>query len=77
LLLATGLALGSVSRSVDIVFELFLTIYEPFIVLILKSGNYRGDAAMIDPVIKGVPLGVVMYGLLTGGLGFAIGRRAK
>jgi hypothetical protein len=72
LLVVAGVTVGSVSSSVDALFERYLKLYEPFIVLILRSGNYRGEAAMIDPVIKGVPLGIFLYSVLVGALAFAI-----
>lgn len=74
LLLALGVALRSVAGFIDVVFERFLMLYEPFIFLIWRAGNYTGDAAMIEPVIKGVPLGVLTYALLAGIVGFAVAR---
>jgi hypothetical protein len=52
----------------------YLTIYEPFIILISRLGNYRGEGAIIYPVIKGVPLGVLGYSLIAGVLALVIRR---
>ena len=77
-----GLALGiqvvllvlcvTLDSFLNSVLDSYLRIYEPFILFILRSGNYRGDAAMIDPVIKGVPLGVLVYSVVAGVLGLVI-----
>jgi len=74
LLISLALSMGSVLILDRTVPDRFLTIYEPFIILILRSGNYRGESTMIVPVMLGVPLGIFVYSLLVGALALLIRR---
>ena len=74
LLLVLGVAVSYISGPA---FEWFLIVYEPFMLLIAKFGNYHGEASMIEPVIKGVPLGVLVFSLMAGALASAIAWRKR
>jgi hypothetical protein len=65
-----------ISPTIDFLFELFLKIYEPFIALVAKLGNFKGESAMIEPVWMGITIGVVLYSLLFGFVGVLL-RRAQ
>ena len=66
LLLFLGLVGNLISPAVDSVFEFFLRIYEPMIVLIARVGRFRGESAIIEPVWMGIALGVLFYSTLFG-----------
>ena len=52
----------------------FLIVYDPFISLIYRNGHYTGEAGIIEPLFKGIPLGMVVYSLLAGAVGVVIKR---
>ena len=64
LLLFLGLVGNLISPAVDSIFELFLRVYEPMIVLIAKVGTFRGESAIIEPVWMGIALGALFYSVL-------------
>jgi hypothetical protein len=74
LLVSLGLIGNLISPAIDFLFELFLGIYEPFIVLVAKFGNFRGESAMIEPVWMGITLGVLLYSFLFGLAGVLLKR---
>ena len=74
LLLFLGLVGNLISPAVDSLFELFLRIYEPMIILIAKVGRFRGESAIIEPVWMGIALGVVSYSIIFG-LAALLGKR--
>ena len=61
----------------DAVLGHLLILYLPFIRLIERWGDYRGESAMIKPLWFGVPLGVLVYSILAGILGLTIRRLRK
>lgn len=66
LLLFLGLVGNLISPAIDALFELFLRIYEPMIVLIARVGGFKGESAMIEPVWMGIALGVLSYSIIFG-----------
>lgn len=66
LLLFLGLVGNLISPAVDALFEVFLRVYEPMIILIAKVGRFRGESAIIEPVWMGMALGVLSYSILFG-----------
>jgi hypothetical protein len=47
---------------------LLVYFYAPTVMLIGALGNFRGESAMINPIIYGVPLGILIYGIITGAI---------
>lgn len=45
---------------------LLLVLYLPTIALVGALGNFRGESAMIDPMLYGIPLGIMSYGIIGG-----------
>ena len=74
LLVLLGLIGNLVSPTVDTLFELFLRIYEPLIVLVAKLGMFKGESAIIEPVWMGTALGVLFYSALLGFAAFRLRR---
>jgi hypothetical protein len=72
LFLLLGLVGNLVSPAVDSLFELFLQIYEPMIILIGRVGVFRGESAMIEPVWMGIALGVLFYSIIFGFAGLLL-----
>jgi hypothetical protein len=74
--LLTGLGLlgNLVSPLVDVVFERFLWIYEPIIVLLAKYGHFKAESAIIEPVWMGVSIGVLTYSVVFGFLALLLKR---
>ena len=67
LVLITLLGLvGSISPTADSIFELFLRIYEPMILIVANLGRFRGESAIIEPVWMGIAAGVLLYSILVG-----------
>jgi hypothetical protein len=57
---------------------IFLFLYMPTIALVSAVGNFRGESAMIDPILYGVPSGILIYGIIIGRVwSFAKNRRAQ
>ena len=74
LLVSLGVVGNLISPAMDFLFEWFLKIYEPFIVLVAKLGNFKGESAMIEPVWMGVTIGVLVYAFLLGFAGVLVKR---
>lgn len=74
LLISLGLLGNLISPAVNLLFELFLKIYEPFILLVAKLGNFKGESAMIEPVWMGITIGVLFYAFFLGLAGFLLKR---
>ena len=74
LFLLLGLVGNLISPSVDSLFELFLRIYEPMIVLIARVGSFRGESAIIEPVWMGISFGVLFYSIIFGFAGLLLRR---
>jgi hypothetical protein len=66
LILLLGLLGNLISPAIDSLFEVFLRIYEPFIVLVARVGRFKGESAMIEPVWMGIVLGVLSYSVAFG-----------
>ncbi len=52
------------SDEVEVVF--LLGIYYPFIMFVTKSGNFKGESAMIEAPIIGIVLGMFFYSTIIG-----------
>jgi hypothetical protein len=46
--------------------DLVLGIYYPFIMLVLKIGNFKGESGMIEAPILGILLGLFFYTTIIG-----------
>ncbi len=66
LLVFLALVGNLISPAVDALFEVFLRIYEPYMVFIAKVGKFKGESAIIEPVWMGASLGVVVYSIAFG-----------
>jgi len=66
LLFVLGFVGTQISPAIDLVFGVFLLIYEPMILLIASIGSFRGESAMIEPVWMGIALGVGIYSTIFG-----------
>jgi hypothetical protein len=53
-----------------------LYIYYPTIMLFMMFGGYKGESSMINPPLFGIPLGILLYGIIVG-LIFSYIRRDK
>lgn len=56
------------------VLDQYIMVYAPFMLLIYRLGHYTGEAGMIDPVLKGLPLGIFVYSVLAGAAGVGVNR---
>jgi hypothetical protein len=56
---------------------LLVYLYLPTIWLIGALGNFRGESAMINPILYGVPLGILIYGIITGAIFRLLKRGSK
>lgn len=52
------------SPRLDPIFEVFVLAYLPTIRLVELKGNYVGDSNIIKPIFYGVPLGILVYGIV-------------
>jgi len=75
LLVFLALVGNLISPAVDALFEVFLRIYEPLIVLVAKVGDFKGESAIIEPVWMGIFLGVVFYSMAFGSAMMLLKRR--
>ena len=66
LLITLGVIGNLGSPLVDAIFEKFLWIYEPMIVLLARYGGFKGESAMIEPVWMGISIGVAAYSIVFG-----------
>jgi hypothetical protein len=66
LLVVLGLVGSSLSPAVGAVFQIFLTIYEPVIYLVLKLGQFKGESEMIAALWLGLPVAILTYGIILG-----------
>lgn len=73
-LFVLGGAVGSILGLVDPILGHLLILYLPFIWLIERGGAYHGDSALIEPIWKGVPLGILVYSVLASVLNLTIRR---
>ena len=73
-LIFLGAEADSLLKSGDALLSRVLLPHYPFMLLIQWWGNYHGEASMLEPIIRGVPLGIFVYGLLAGALAVMIKR---
>ena len=52
--------------ALDSLVEKLLYIYYPTIALVERYGGFKGEANIIRPVLIGLPLGILGYGLIFG-----------
>ena len=52
--------------ALDSLVEKFLYIYYPTIALVERVGGFKGEANIIRPILIGVPLGIIVYGVIFG-----------
>jgi hypothetical protein len=65
LLYGIGVALTP-SPAMDRIIEGFVRIYLPLVKLVGRLGNFKGDQNILMPILLGVPLGTVIYGVFFG-----------
>lgn len=78
LLFVMGFVASAISPAVGVLFQLFVRIYEPMILLFVRwgnAGNAKGESAMIQPVLRGIAVGVVFYSIIFGVLAALFKRR--
>jgi TctA family transporter len=46
------------------ILEAILRLYYPMIYLIQFTGGYKGESNMIDPIMLGIPFGILLYSIL-------------
>lgn len=56
--------LALVGRSFGLL--LVIDFYYPVIFCIIKVGGFTGESTMMFPVFIGIPLGIIIYGLILG-----------
>ena len=66
LLLAAAMAITYLSANDSILGVLLVYLYLPTIWLVGALGDFRGESGMINPILYGVPLGILIYSTLTG-----------
>ena len=45
-------------------FDSFVFLYYPTIAIVERFGHYTGEAKIIEPIMIGVPLGIVLYSVM-------------
>ena len=63
LIVAGGVGLW-LSPLADPVLSVLLLIYTPMIAVFERTGHYVGCANFIEPIIRGVPVGIIFYGFV-------------
>ena len=66
---SSGIALAFVlttSLQSELPLVMVIYLYFPTILLIEKTGHFVGCSNMIEPFLRGVPLGVLMYSVVAG-----------
>jgi hypothetical protein len=58
-----GLSLG-LTPWLDPIFEVFVFAYLPTIRVVELTGHYVGESNIILPIFCGVPLGILIYGIV-------------
>ena len=66
LCLVIGLMVGVFSPKLDSLLTIMFYTYTPTIYLISTLGRFRGDSAMVYPILLGIPLGISLYALIVG-----------
>jgi hypothetical protein len=54
------------SFPIDGILEGFVRIYYPLVMFVERIGNFKGDQNILMPILLGVPLGTVIYGVFFG-----------
>jgi hypothetical protein len=68
LIFAVVIVITSLTGQDSILGILLVYLYFPTVWLIGALGNFQGELAMINPIIYGVPLGILIYGIITGAI---------
>ncbi len=68
LIFAVVIAITSLTGQDSILGVLLVYLYFPTVWLISALGNFKGESAMINPIMYGVPLGILLYGVITGAI---------
>lgn len=66
LICAAVIAITYLSADDSILGALLVYLYYPTVWLISVLGNFKGESAMINPILYGVPLGILLYAIITG-----------
>ena len=77
LIFAVVIAITYLSSDDSILGALLVYLYFPTVWLISALGNFKGESAMINPILYGVPLGILIYGIIAGAIFSYLKRRGK
>jgi TRAP-type C4-dicarboxylate transport system permease small subunit len=69
--LLVALLVSMFSPKVDFLLTGLFYAYTPTTFVIWKLGNFTGESAIVEPILLGIPLGIVLYSLI---FGFVLGR---
>jgi hypothetical protein len=69
--LLIGLLASMFSPKLDLLITGLFYAYTPTTFVIWKLGNFTGESAIVEPILLGIPLGIVLYSAI---FGFALGR---
>ena len=63
-IIVVGMFMISTSAGNELPIVIVLFTYLPTISLVEKTGNFVGCANMVEPLLLGVPIGIVVYSLI-------------
>ena len=79
----TGLALAiqvlvlfALGRWWDAFLDKYLLLYYPTMWMVERCGNFSGESRLIEPILIGVPLGVLLYSIILASI-LTFTRKAK
>jgi hypothetical protein len=64
--LLVGLLAGMFSPKLDLLLTGLFYAYTPTTFVIWKLGNFTGESAIMEPIVLGIPLGIVLYSVIFG-----------
>jgi len=56
------------SPRTDFLFEWVIYLYFPTIYFVSKLGNFSGESNIFGPIMLGIPIGILLYGLIIGSI---------
>ena len=64
--LLVGVLVTTFSPRLDFLLVALFYAYTPTTFVIWKVGNFAGESAIIEPIVLGIPLGVLIYSVIFG-----------
>jgi hypothetical protein len=64
--LLIGLLASMFSPKLDLLLTGLFYAYTPTTFIIWKLGNFTGESAIIEPIVLGIPLGILVYSAIFG-----------